>query len=247
MRQSNLLPNEDETLDSFFHGRVRVLQKKRGYRFSVDAPLLADFVRTEGTDELLEIGTGVGIISLLLCAKPLRRITAVEVQPSLAELARRNVVLNALEKKITVVEADYRTYEPRQKFDVVLSNPPYIKKRGGQVSLSEEKSIAKHELKGDIFDIMRKTREFLKEEGRAYFIYPEKRREDFFEAVEASGLIFKAVRPIRPRAAESANLFLSECVLTSVTTELLPPLVLYEADGRYGAEARAIFAGRGVS
>ncbi|NTV81851.1 MAG: methyltransferase, partial [Candidatus Aminicenantes bacterium] len=144
------LRRDDETLDTFYHGRVRVLQKKKGYRFSVDAPLLADFIRTGADDEALDLGTGSGIISLLLSVKPLKRITALEIQPGLADLARRNVEINGLRGRIEVVGGDLRTYEPGRKFDLIFSNPPYIRKAMGFLSRSTEKSAAKHELHGGI-------------------------------------------------------------------------------------------------
>jgi len=99
-------PRRDgETLDAFYHGRIRVLQTKAGYRFSIDAPLLADFIRTRPGDEALELGTGSGIISLLLSVRPFKRITAVEIQSGLAGLARRNVALNGLQDRFEDVRA----------------------------------------------------------------------------------------------------------------------------------------------
>lgn len=234
----------DETLDPFYHGKVRVLQKRKGYRFSVDAPLLADFIRTDPPDEILELGAGSGVISLLLSIKPFRHITAVEVQADLADLARRNVALNGLEDRIRIVEADLRSFDPGKTFDVVFSNPPYIRGGGGRLSLSEEKSVAKHEIKCDIHDIMRKTRAFLKTDGRAYFIYPEKRRKDLADAVNAHDLKLKTIRPICPREGRAANLFLVECDRVSPTTRVLPPFILYGRDGKYTAEAEAVFSGR---
>ena len=244
MNPRGLLKDKDETLDLFYHGRVRVLQKRKGYRFSVDAPLLADFIRTEASDEILELGAGSGVISLLLSIKPFRHITAVEVQADLADLARRNVALNGLEDRVRIVEADLRSFDPGRTFDVVFSNPPYIRGRGGQLSRSEEKSVAKHEIKCDIHDIMRKTRTFLKEDGRAYFIYPEKRRKDLIDAVNAHDLKLKTVRPVRPREGEAANLFLAECGRVSPKTRVLPPFILYGRDGKHTAEAEAVFSGR---
>ena len=238
------LKERDETLDPFYHGRILVLQKRRGYRFSVDAPLLADFIRTDPSDELLELGAGSGVISLLLSIKPFRHITAVEVQADLADLARRNVVLNGLEDRSRIVEADLRSFDPGRTFDVVFSNPPYIRARGGHLSRSEEKSIAKHEIKCDIYDIIRKTRAFLKENGRAYFIYAEKRRRDFINAVNAHGLKLKTVRLVHARERQAANLFLAECDLISPKMRILPPFILYGRDGTYTAEARAVFSGR---
>ena len=238
------LKDRDETLDPFYHGRVRILQKRKGYRFSVDSPLLADFIRTEPSDEILELGAGSGVISLLLSIKPFRHITAVEVQADLADLARRNVALNGLEDRVRIVEADLRSFDPEKTFDVVFSNPPYIRGGGGQISRSEEKSVAKHEIKCDISDIMRKTRALLKEDGRAYFIYPEKRRKDLADTVNAYDLKLKTIRPICPREGQAANLFLVECDRVSPKTRVLPPFILYGRDGKYTAEAEAIFSGR---
>lgn len=238
-------PNDrDETLDPFYHGRFRILQGRKGYRFSVDAPLLADFVRTRPSDELLELGTGSGVISILLSIKPFARITAVEIQEGLADLARRNVALNGLEDRIEVVRADFRTWDPGRRFDVIFANPPYVRGRTGRLSASEEKSVAKHEINGDIFDIMLKTRVLLKEEGRAYFIYPEKRRKDLADAVNTHDLKLKTIRPVCPREGQTANLFLVECGRVSPETRVLPPFILYGGDGEHTAEAEAVFSGR---
>jgi tRNA1Val (adenine37-N6)-methyltransferase len=239
-------PRSGETLDTFYHGRVRIFQKERGYRFSVDAPLVADFIRTRKTDDILEIGTGSGIISLLLSIKPFRRTIALEIQKGLAGLARRNVALNGLGKRIDVVEADFRDYGPSRKFDLIIANPPYIRKATGLLSRVTEKSVAKHEIHGDITDLLRKTAEWLKKNGRACFIYPERRREDFVAAAELSGLHVRRTRSVHPRAGEPANLFLAELGFEAGGSgaEVMPPLVLFAPDGTYTAEAEAIFSGR---
>jgi tRNA1Val (adenine37-N6)-methyltransferase len=254
-------PNDrDETLDPFYHGRFRILQRRKGYRFSVDAPLLADFVRTRPSDELLELGTGSGVISILLSIKPFARIMAVEIQEGLADLARRNVALNGLEDRIEVVRADFRTYEPRRRFDLIFSNPPYIRRTRGSLSASAEKSTAKHELHGDIAGILGKTTEWLAPKGRACFVYPEKRRSDFFTAADESGLAVRRLRFVHPRAGEPANLFLVELGLASEIKvggsdgeivsgggggepEFMPLLVLFGFDGKYTADAEALFSG----
>lgn len=246
---------DGETLDTFYHGRVRVLQGKKGYRFSVDAPLLADFVRTREEDEALEIGTGSGIIALLLSVKPFRRVTALEIQAGLADLARRNVALNGLGERIEIVEADFRTYEPGRKFDLIFSNPPYIGKTAGFLSASAEKSAAKHELHGAIGDFMQRTAEWLAPEGRACFVYPEKRRADLLTAAGESGLEVRRSRSVHPRECEPPNLFLIELGharkagspggmdQTGREAELMPPLVLFGPDGKYTPAAEAVFSG----
>jgi len=238
------LKGDDETLDAFYHGRIRVLQKKKGYRFSVDAPLLADFIQTQPEDDILELGTGCGIIPLLLSLKSFRNLIALEIQASLVDLAQRNVRLNTLEDRITVVNQDLRTFSPSRKFDVIFSNPPYYARDKGHLSQIPEKSVAKHELKADIFAIMRKTAECLKANGRAYFIYPERRREDFMKAMYEPGLHMQRLRLVLPRVGAAANLFLAECAFSSDMSEEMLPLILFDADGKYSAEAQEIFAGR---
>jgi len=246
MRRTSPEPAEDETLDTFYHGRILVLQKKRGYRFSLDAPLLADFIRTRPTDSLLELGAGNGIISLLLSRKPFRRIVCLEIQPGLADLARRNIVLNHLESKVSVLERDLRTYRSGEKYDIVFSNPPYIKKKGGRLSPSGEKSIAKHEIKCDIFDIMRVAGEALERDGRACVIYPAKRKADFDRALEETGLKMKFLRYVQPRSGETARWFLAECRFAVSSEEIRPPLCVYDERGEYTPEMKAIFAGESL-
>lgn len=244
MKQRNLLKGEDETLDSFYRGSILVLQKKEGYRFSVDAPLLADFIQTKRSDEVLELGAGNGIISILLSIKPFKHITAVEIQESLADIARRNVKLNNLDRKIIIIRDDLRQYHPGKKFDVIFSNPPYIKKGEGHLSSSLEKSIAKHELKCDIFGILEKTAELLKNRGRAYFIYVAKRKNDLFQAIESNSMKIKSFRFVHPRQESPPNLLLAECDLHSAKEILLPPFILYDERGNYTPEAEEIFRGR---
>ncbi len=246
MNLSSPLKAEDETLDTFYLGRILVLQKKRGYRFSVDAPLLADFIQTKPSDEALELGAGSGVVSLLLSIKPIKHITAVEIQDSLADLARRNVKINKLEEKISVVREDLRQYQPGQKYDIIFSNPPYIRKGEGHLSLSEERSIAKHELKCDIFAVLKKTAELLHQEGRAYFIFQAKRKSDLYQAAEKSGLRIDSVRFVHPREGRPPNLFLVSCNFSSRQEMVLPPFILYDKKGTYTPEAEEIFRGRGL-
>jgi len=244
MKQSSLLKGKDETLDSFYLGRILVLQKKKGYRFSVDAPLLAGFIQSRQSDEILELGTGSGIISLLLSIHPFKHITAVEIQETLVDLARRNVKLNHLEDKISIIHENLRSFQPKKKFDIIFSNPPYVKRHGGRLSTSSEKSIAKHELKCDIFDIMRKVAELLKEDGRAYFVFTAKRKEDFVQAVTRNGLKIRTLRFVHPRLCQEPNLFLGQCDFSSKEEMYLPPFILYDEKGHYSAEALNLFSGR---
>ncbi len=244
MKRSHPLQGEDETLDTFYHGRILVLQKKKGYRFSVDAPLLADFIPTRPSDELLELGAGCGIISLLLSIKPFGHITAVEIQGSLADLARRNVRINHLEERITVVQEDLRRFDPPKKFDVVFSNPPYIKKGKGNLSVSEEKSVARHEIRCDIFDVIRKASQLLKSTGSAYFVFPARREKDIFQAMEKNGLKLSALRRVHSRPGGPPSLLLVGSDFRMARENVMPPFIIYDKSGRYTSEAEEIFRGR---
>ncbi len=238
------IKKDDETLDAFYHGKIRIIQKSKGYRFSIEAPLLADFIEPLPGDELLELGTANGIISLLASIKPFKSLLALEIQESLAELASRNVGLNNLQKRIKVMCQDLRMFSPGRKYDIVFANPPYHEKNTGRMSRSMEISIAKHEVKCNIFDVMYKTAELLHEKGRAYFVFSFRRRDDFIEAVHKNRLKIKKERHILPYEGEKPSLFLSECDFRSEKTSTMKPLVLYNKDGCYSEEAEQIFSGR---
>ncbi len=244
MKMNISIKKDDETLDAFYHGKIRIIQKSRGYRFSIEAPLLADFIETLPEDELLELGTANGIISLLVSIKPFKSLLALEIQEPLAELACRNVALNNLQDRIEVMCQDLRMFSPGSKYDVVFANPPYHEKNTGRMSQSLEISIAKHEVKCNIFDVMNKTAELLHEDGRAYFVFSFRRRDDFIAAVHKNGFKIKKERHILPYKGEEPNLFLSECDFMSEKKSYLKPLILYNMDGRYSEEAEKIFSGR---
>lgn len=244
MKMNIPIKKDNETLDAFYHGKIRIIQKSLGYRFSIEAPLLADFIKTYPEDELIELGTANGIISLLVSIKPFKSLLALEIQEALVELACRNVALNNLQQRIKVMCQDLRMFSPGRKYDIVFANPPYYEKNAGRMSQSMEISIAKHEVKCNIFDVMRKTAELLHEKGRAYFVFSFRRRDDFIEAVHRNGLKIKKERHILPYKGEESNLFLSECDFRTEKTSYMKPLILYNTDGRYSKEAEQIFSGR---
>jgi tRNA1(Val) A37 N6-methylase TrmN6 len=243
MKNCLRLKREDETLDTFYHGRILVLQKRKGYRFSVDAPLLAAFIETREGEELLEIGGGCGIISLLLSLKPWKHITCLEIQPALADLARRNVALNQLEGKITVVEADIRDYRPGKKFDVIFSNPPYFRLRSGWVGRCEERALARHEISLTASEVIEKMEAWLKPEGRGYLIYPMNRYKEIMELLARHGLKTWRLRLVFSKIDRPPRFFLVEAGRQERPMMVLPPLVLFEAEGQYTEEAKRIFAG----
>jgi len=236
-----------ETLDDFYRGRVRLIQPKKGYRFATDAPLLAAFVELRPQDDVCELGTGNGVVAVLLGLRPFRRLTAIEIQPRLADMARRNVAGNDLAGRIDIVEADLRTWRPGRRFDVVVSNPPYHEKKAGFRCPDQEKAIAKHEVTCDIMEIMQAVSALLKAEGRAFFVYPAAREGDFRAAAEKNGLCPAVTRKIHPRAGAKPNHFLVElrpAAAFAGEETTLPPLFLHPAvGGEFTAEASAMLEG----
>ncbi|MCX6561093.1 MAG: methyltransferase [Candidatus Aminicenantes bacterium] len=237
--------NPDETLDEFYRGKVRLFQPRKGYRFALDAPLLADFIETRLEDEICELGTGNGVIAVLLSLKPFRRIVALELQASLFDLAVRNIALNGLAGRVEVAQADLREYRPGRVFDLVFSNPPYVRKGTGFPSPQAEKTVAKQEITCDIYEVMRAVSDLLKPLGRACFVFPASRFDDLADAARGRGLHPRRLRFVHPRAGDPANLFLSEFRFGPAEVPLtMEPLVLYGPDGEQTPETLTVCEGR---
>jgi len=214
-----LLPSADETLDSFSDGAFRILQKKKGYRFSVDAILLSQFIRLRKGERAIDLGTGCGILPILLArAKGAHSLVGVEIQRDLACLARRNVELNGLGDRITIYHEDFKKLRdlfPRDSFHLVCSNPPYRKYLTGRVNPSLEKAIARHEIKATLSDLIQAAAYLLPVKGRCYLIYPASRTVDLLTSLRRHHLEPKRLRFVHPGKEEAAKFVLVESVKDS--------------------------------
>lgn len=231
----NPLPSSDETLDTFFNGSLKLLQKKKGYRFSIDAVLLSQFIEIRKNEKGIDLGTGCGILPLLLSqTSKTQSLVGVEIQKGLAECAKKNVTLNHLEHRISVLQQDYRELKstfPPGSFDVVFSNPPYRKYRTGRVNPSTEKAIARHEIKGTLEDLVSIASYLLPHKGRFYLIFPTSRTVDLLVALRDKRLEPKRVQFVHPRIEEEAKFILVESVKSSgVELRIMPPLTLHESE-----------------
>jgi tRNA1Val (adenine37-N6)-methyltransferase len=231
----NLLPFTDETLDTFFNGKLHIIQKKKGYRFSVDAILLSEFVRIQKDERVIDLGTGCGILPLLLShTTKAHSFVGVEIQKGLADCAKRNVVLNHLKDRISILRQDFRELKgtfPSGSFDVALSNPPYRKYRTGRINPSMEKAIARHEIEGTLEDLISIASYLLLPKGKFTMIFPASRTVDLFVALRDGGLEPKRLQFIHPRMGEEAEFILIESTKASgVELKIMPPLMLHESD-----------------
>jgi len=228
----NLLPSPDETLDNFFNGKLQIIQKKKGYRFSIDAVLLSQFIKIRKNERAIDLGTGCGILPLLLAhTTKAHFFIGVEIQKGLAECAKKNVVLNHLEDRISILKQDFRELKgtlPPGSFDVVFSNPPYRKYRTGRINPSMEKAIARHEIKGTLEDLISIASYLLPPKGRCYLIFPALRTVDLLVALREGKLEPKRLQFVHPRIGEEAKFILTESIKASgVELKLMEPLILH--------------------
>ncbi|MEW6376099.1 MAG: tRNA1(Val) (adenine(37)-N6)-methyltransferase [Thermodesulfobacteriota bacterium] len=228
------LLSSDETVDTFFNGSLQIIQKKKGYRFSVDAILLSQFITIRKNEKVIDLGTGCGILPLLLSqTTKARSFVGVEIQKELAECAEKNVTLNRLEHKISILHQDFRELKktfPPGSFHVVLSNPPYRKYRTGRMNPSMEKAVARHEIKGTLEDLVAIASYLLPPKGRCYLIFPALRIVDLLVTLRAKRLEPKRLQLVHPRTEEGAKFTLAESIKASgVELKLMPPLILHES------------------
>jgi len=240
------LIREDETADLIAGGRLRVIQKRRGYRFSLDALLLAHFVRARRGDRIVDLGSGAGIISLLLHLRiPRARIVGLEIDPGAVEMANRTLALNGIGDGVTFVSGDCRRIEellPRGGFDIVVTNPPYRRLLSGRVNPREDKALARHEIAGRVGDFMRAAAWCLREGGRAFVIYPARRAVELFCRMREVRLEPKTMRVCHSFPGERGEFVLLEGRLGGrEELKVLPPLFLYRSRGVYSEEMEGIF------
>jgi tRNA1Val (adenine37-N6)-methyltransferase len=226
MRMSDI--NADERIDEF--ESLKVIQKIAGPHFSMDAIILAKFVSIKKGDNVADLGTGTGIISLLLALKTeVERITAIEIQGELADIARRNVLLNNLEGKIDVIEGDLRLvkeYFSAGQFDVVVSNPPYRIVGSGRLNPNDLKAIARHEIKCTLDDILKSAFYLLKEHGKLAVVYRPDRLVDLISGCRHHNLEPKRIQFVYPALEREANLVLLEAVKNgNRESKVLEPLI----------------------
>jgi tRNA1Val (adenine37-N6)-methyltransferase len=231
MKQSNL-PDIDlfpgESIDEFMGGRLRLIQSKRGYRFSIDAILLSEFVTIKEGDTVVDLGIGCGIIPLvLLLTKPVGYALGLEIQRELALQTSRNSILNGFSGKMGVIIGDIRNPPlAPSSAEVVVCNPPYRKRASGRINPDQQRAIARHEILASLDDILKGARHILRDRGRIAMIYPAERLADLMAKMRAHGLEPKRARIVYPGMESDAKLVLIEASLGGREgMRILPPLM----------------------
>lgn len=237
---------DDETLEDLGLKGLCIIQKKHGFRFGVDAVLLADFAKVRKKDTVIDFCTGTGIIPLLLYGKKEpQRITGVEIQKEFIDMAHKSVVYNGLEDKITMVLGDLRNTQEnknRPKVDVVTVNPPYKKENSGIHNEENALTIARHEVTLNLEDVIKAAAYSLKDHGRFYMIHRPERLADIMILMRAYHIEPKELRMVYPNSKKPPTMILIEGRKGgNAFLKVLEPLYIYDLDGTYSDEIRRIY------
>ena len=235
-----------ERLDDLELEGLRIIQNPAAFRFGMDAVLLADFATVRLRETVIDMGTGTGILPVLLSWRhKTAMFHAFEIQPDMADMAARTMRVNALEERVRVYAADMREARQilgREVADVVVCNPPYGKQGSAMPSEAHALLLARHETDMGIEDVVAACAEVLKNHGRLSMVFPAPRMLELCDALRKKRLEPKRVRLVYGKASKAPYLVLMEA-MKNARPELkwLPPLIVYNEDGSETEELRRIY------
>jgi len=237
--------------DSLFDGELICLQHEEGYRFSLDAVLLAHFVAVRQHDRILDLGTGSGIISMILLYRWRNRIDEVcgiEIQQGLAELARKNFQANDLEKPGRIVQGDIKKIETLTKpevYDKIVCNPPFYTQASGRTNRNPEAQLARHQILATLEDFLSAAAFAVKNGGTVFFVYPAELLCEFVSFAQKCRLAVKKIQLVYsyPHKTAPARLVLIQCLKNGGRgTEILPPFYIYcQKNGEFSSEMQQFY------
>lgn len=236
---------EHESLDDLQNGYF-IIQSEEGFRYGIDAVLLSGFARVKPGEKVLDMGTGTGILPILLAAKTEgESFTGLEIQEKSEEMAGRSVAYNHLEGRVRIVAGDIKEagaiFGPAS-FDVVVSNPPYMTGSHGLVNPNEAKAVARHEVLCTLEDLVRETAAVLTSRGRFYLVHRPFRLAEIMGMLMKYRLEPKRMRLVYPYVDKEPNMVLLEaCKGGNPRIQVERPLIVYERPNVYTDEIREIY------
>lgn len=230
-----------ERLDDLQRNGYKIIQNEKKFCFGMDAVLLSGFVRVKEAERVLDMGTGTGIIPILLAGKTEgRHFTGLEIQRESADMAMRSVQINHLEGRISIIEGDIReadTLFGAASFDVITCNPPYMTGQHGLVNPNQPKAIARHEICCTLEDVIRQASRLVRPGGRFYLVHRPFRLAEIMNVMISYKLEPKRMRLVYPFADREPNMVLLEGLRggkSRITVE--KPLIVYKSPGVYTDE-----------
>lgn len=238
---------ENERIDDLEFKDLKIIQNKEGFCFGIDAVLLSDFAKNIKKDsKVIDLGTGTGIISILLCGKTkLKNIIGVEVQKDVYDMACRSVKLNDLDNKFEVINKNIldleNIFEPNS-FDVVVTNPPYKKQNTGMCNDDERKLISRHEVLADLNDFIRVSSRIIKDKGELYMVHRPDRIVDIFGLMRNYKIEPKEIRLVFSNEKNPPKMVLIKGVKNGGEyLKFRENLYIYKEDGAYTNEILKIY------
>ena len=238
---------ENERIDDLEFKNLKIIQNTNGFCFGIDAVLLSDYAKNIKKDaKVLDLGTGTGIISILLCGKiKLSKIIGVEVQQEVADMAKRSAKLNNLEDKFEIINENIinldKIYE-RNSFDVIVTNPPYKKENTGILNEEEKKLISRHEILAKLEDYIKISNKLLKDKGEFYMVHRPERLVDIMSYMRQYKIEPKEIRFVCSHNNESPKLVLIKGVKNAKPfLKFKENLYIYNKDGSYTEEIYKIY------
>lgn len=237
---------ENERVDDLQYKGLRIIQNRKSFCFGVDAVLLAHFADVHKGDAVLDMGTGTGIIPLLIAGRTEAAwVTGLEIQAEMAGMANRSVLMNGLQHRVRIVEGDIRRaleiFKP-SGFQVVVSNPPYMNSGGGLLNPAESKAISRHELLLSLEDVIVAGSRLLAPGGQFAMVHRPSRLVDIVYLMRVHGLEPKEIRMVHPSPYKRANLLLIKGTRGGrPQLKMMEPLYVYDENGKYTREINEIY------
>ena len=238
---------KNERIDDLEFKNLKVIQNKNGFCFGMDAVLLSDFAKNIKRNAIvLDLGTGTGIIPILLCGKTeLKKVIGVEIQEEVAKMAKKSILLNNLENRFEILNCNIKElnkiYE-NQTFDVIVTNPPYKKQDSGIINENEKKLISRHEITANLEDFIKISKDLLKDKGELYMVHRPERLVDILELMRKYKIEPKELKMVCPNKTKEPNLVLIKGVKNAKPfLKVEKNLYVYDTENNYTKEILEIY------
>ncbi|MHA0857594.1 tRNA1(Val) (adenine(37)-N6)-methyltransferase [Paenibacillus sp. CMAA1364] len=247
MNTHDMMLQPSERIDDLLTNELRIIQSDEVFSFSMDAVLLARFANIPQKGRILDLCTGNGAIPILLTTRTKASIEGIEIQPRLADMARRSVRLNKLEDTISIREGDLRDLYKETGhgiYDAITVNPPYMPLNGSDIKLNAHQAIARHEIQCTLEEVVQACTRLVRPGGKVNMVHKPQRLGEIMTLMREYRLEPKRIRFVHSRANMEANMVLIEAMRDGKPeVRILPPLIVYNEQHEYTPELAQIYYG----